>query len=100
MVQKLGELRRRGARAKQLLSPSRYLDNPWVRLGAGVAVGFTLGLLRRGGGPPQHLLAGEVAPAAPRPVVGSLLRFGLSALARAAVDRVVTELQKHADSGK
>ncbi len=43
LVEKLHELQRRARRAKTLLSPSTYLDNPWVRFGLAATVGYLVG---------------------------------------------------------
>lgn len=72
--EKLDELHRRAAHAKQLLSPAHHWHNPWVRLGIGVAIGFALGSRRRSAGMPEGLLH-------------AVVRAGLHAAIRATVHR-------------
>jgi hypothetical protein len=43
LVDKLRELQRRARVAKTMLTPSTYLDNPWVRLGLAATVGYLVG---------------------------------------------------------
>lgn len=74
--EKLDELHRRAAHAKELLSPAHYWHNPWVRLGIGVAIGFTLGSRRRSAGMPEGLLH-------------AMVRAGLYAAIRATIQRAL-----------
>lgn len=43
LEEKLSELQRRVDHTKEVLSPSHYLSNGWVRLGLGVAGGYVAG---------------------------------------------------------
>jgi hypothetical protein len=40
LSEKLGELHRRAKHTKEILSPSTYWQNPWVRVGIGFALGW------------------------------------------------------------
>ena len=81
LIEKLGELRRRGTRARALLRPSRYLDNPWLRLGVGIALGYAIRARRAA----HHAL--PAAPAAREDVVVEIVKTGVVALAKAVVRR-------------
>jgi hypothetical protein len=75
LTEKLGELHRRAAHAKRVLSPSTYWNNPWIRLGIGAAIGFAIADRR---------------PAAARThegLVHAVVRAGLCAAASALVAR-------------
>ena len=69
---KLDELQRRVSAAKSKLTPANALNNPWVRIGLGVAVGIAIGsrLGRRSSGPAHHESIGH-----------AILRAGLAAAA-------------------
>jgi tetrahydromethanopterin S-methyltransferase subunit B len=43
LEEKLSELQRRVDHTREVLSPSRYLNNGWVRLGMGIAGGYMAG---------------------------------------------------------
>jgi len=72
LVDKLRELQRRARVAKTMLSPSTYLDNPWVRFGLAATVGYLVG---RGRSESQ--------------VLGPLGRQVLAAAARGLIDRAL-----------
>ena len=73
LSEKVGELHRRVTHAKQVLSPSTWWHNPWVRIGIGVAVGLAL-LSRRKSDAHEGL-------------VHAMVRSGLSAAVAALVTR-------------
>lgn len=85
LTAKLGELRRREARVRALLSPARYFTNPWLRVGLAAVIGYRLG---RAG----SVRAAVPAEAGPDTLIRSLIRAGLVAVAQAAVRRAVREL--------
>lgn len=43
LTAKLEELGRRAGAAKEMLTPGKLFQNPWVRVGLGVAVGIAIG---------------------------------------------------------
>jgi hypothetical protein len=45
LTEKVAELRMRIETARHALSPSRYLQDPWLRLGAAVVVGYAAGAM-------------------------------------------------------
>jgi hypothetical protein len=77
LAEKLGELHRRAVHTKQVLSPSTYWNNSWIRLGIGAAVGFALGSYRRGAARTHEGL------------VHSIVRAGLGAAVTSVVTRAL-----------
>lgn len=51
---KFADLGSRVAQAKELLSPANWWKNPWVKVGVGVAIGFAIGRIGRGGAKAQN----------------------------------------------
>ncbi|MBA3540479.1 MAG: hypothetical protein H0T79_12790 [Deltaproteobacteria bacterium] len=74
--EKLGELHRRANHTKDVLTPSTYWKNPWVRVGIAAALGFVVGDLRRR--PSERTYEG---------MTHAVLRAGLATAASALVAR-------------
>jgi hypothetical protein len=85
----LGALNERFARVRKLVSPATYLDNAWVNLGLGIAIGYVVG--RR---PRRKRLSsgGRPAPAPSRSIGDELLK----AAVRAAVSGIAGALIRRA----
>jgi len=83
---KLGELRRREARVRTVLSPMRHLANPWLRVGVAAVIGYRLGRA----GPVR--IAVEPTPARSETLLRSIVRASLVVVAQAVVRRAVAEL--------
>jgi hypothetical protein len=83
----LGELHDRVNRARRLMSPRTYLDNPWVRLGLGVAAGYLVGRRRK----PKLLTAGDgqVVAGTAETLVHAALRSTVMTLAAAVIERAI-----------
>jgi hypothetical protein len=83
----LGELHDRVNRARRLMSPRTYLDNPWVRLGLGVAAGYLVGSRRK----PKLLTAGDghVVVGAAESLVHAALRSTVMTIAAAVIQRAI-----------
>jgi hypothetical protein len=77
LTEKLGELRRRAADAKLVLSPSTYWRSPQIRIAIGFAIGFAIGARRPA--------AAEVG--AREGLLRAIVRTGLCAAASALVTR-------------
>ena len=75
---KLAEIQRRAAHAKDLLTPSTYWNNPWVRLGIGVVIGYAFGSRRRDGDGSSH-----------EGLIHSVVRSGLGTAASVLVGRTL-----------
>ncbi|MDB4963554.1 MAG: hypothetical protein JWP01_3553 [Myxococcales bacterium] len=75
---KLAEIQRRAAHAKELVTPSTYWNNPWVRLGLGVVIGYAFGSRRRDGDGSSH-----------EGLVHSVVRSGLGAAVSVLVGRTL-----------
>jgi len=90
LTAKLGELRRREAHVRAVLSPVRYLANPWLHVGIAAVVGYRLGR------PDPIAGSVETAPARRETVIDAIVRASLvaiaQALARRAMVRIVDEL--------
>jgi hypothetical protein len=86
LTEKLGELRRREAHVRTVLSPLRHLANPWLRVGLAVFVGYRVGR------PDPIRAAVDTAPALPETLVRAIVRASLVAVAQAVVRRGVVEL--------
>lgn len=90
LTAKLGELRRREARVRAVLSPVRHLASPWLYVGIAAVVGYRLG---RPDPIPRSI---EIAPARRETVVHAIVRASVvaiaQALARRAMARIVDEL--------
>jgi hypothetical protein len=91
----LGELHDRVNRARRLMSPRTYLDNPWIRLGLGVAAGYLVGRRRK----PKLLTAGdgEVVAAAAETLVHAALRSTVMTLAAAVIERAIGQATRSDD---
>jgi hypothetical protein len=83
---KLGELRRREARVRRVLSPIRQFANPWLRIGVAAFIGYRLGR------PDPTPAAVEPTPARSETLVRAVVRASLVAIAQAVVRRIVAEL--------
>jgi hypothetical protein len=82
---KLGELRRREAHVREVLSPVRYLASPWLRVGIAMIVGYRLGR------PDPVRPAVAVAP--PREtVIQAIVRASVVAIAQAVVRRAMVRI--------
>ncbi|HEY6173963.1 MAG TPA: hypothetical protein VIX73_05935 [Kofleriaceae bacterium] len=88
LTAKLGELRRREARVRTVLSPMRHLANPWLRVGVAAAIGYRLGRA----GPVR--IAVEPTSAGSETLFRSIVRAGLVVVAQAVVRRAVAELME------
>jgi hypothetical protein len=86
LTEKLGELRRREAHVRTVLSPIRHLANPWLRVGLAVFVGYRLGK------PDPIRATVATTPAGPETLVHAIVRASLVAVAQAVVRRIVVEL--------
>jgi len=86
LTAKLGELRRREARVRRLLSPISQLANPWLRIGVAAIIGYRLGR------PDPSPAAVGPTPARSETLVRVIVRASLVAVAQAVVRRVVAEL--------
>jgi hypothetical protein len=90
LTAKLGELRRREKHVRAVLSPVRYLANPWLYVGIAAVVGYRLG---RPGPIPAAV---DTAPARRETVAHAIVRASMiaigQALARRALVRIVDEL--------
>jgi hypothetical protein len=86
LTAKLGELRRREASVRAVLSPIRHLANPWLRIGVAAVIGYRLGR------PGPVRAAVETAPARSETLLGAIVRASLIVVAQAVVRRVVVEL--------
>ena len=86
---KLGELRRREAHVRAVLSPARYLASPWLYVGIAALVGY------RFGRPDPVPGCVHSTPGHRDTVVRAIVRAGLvaiaQALARRAMSRIVDE---------
>ena len=80
---KLGELRRREASVRTMLSPLRHLANPWLRVGMAAFIGYRLGR------PGPRAAAVGPTPAGPETLLRAVVRASLVVLAQAAMRRVV-----------
>jgi hypothetical protein len=82
---KLGELRRREASVRAVLSPIRHLANPWLRIGVAALIGYRIGR--------RHPVcaAVETTPARSETLFGAIVRASLVVVAQAVVRRVVVE---------
>jgi len=80
----VGELQQRVTRARTLLSPRTYLDNPWVRLGLGAAVGYLAGRRRK----PRLLTDGGASPGS-ESLVHAVLRSTVMTLAASMIQRAI-----------
>lgn len=83
---KLGELRRREARVRTVLSPIRHLANPWLYVGVAAVIGYRLGRA----GPARAAI--EPTLARSETLFRSIVRASLVVVAQAVVRRVVLEL--------
>ena len=84
----IGALRDRADRIRKLVTPGTYLDNAWVRVGLGIAIGYAIGRRRR----PKRLASG--APRAkPRSIGDELViaavRAAVTSVAGAVVRRAI-----------
>jgi len=86
LAAKLGELRRREAHVRAVLSPVRYLANPWLHVGIAVVVGYRLGR------PDPTADSVETAPARRETVVHAIVRASVVAIAQALARRVLVRL--------
>lgn len=86
----IGALRDRAVRIRKLVSPGTYLDNAWVRVGLGIAVGYALGRRRR---PKQLASPGPAQRAKPRSIADDLViaavRAAVTSVAGAVVRRAI-----------
>ena len=87
LTEKLGELRRREAHVRTVLSPIRHLANPWLRVGLAVFIGYRLGR------PDPIRAAIGPTPARPETLVHAIVRASLVAVAQAVVRRVVVSTE-------
>jgi hypothetical protein len=85
LTAKLGELRRREARVRTVLSPIRHLANPWLRVGVAAFIGYRLGR------PDPARAAVETPPVRSETLIGAMVRASLVMVAQAVVRRVVVE---------
>ena len=79
----LDALHHRITQVRSLVSPRTYADNPWIRLGAALVVGFELG--RR-----AQASAAARAPGPPEKTLHLLVRTALLELAAAALRDVAS----------
>lgn len=101
LASKLTELQTRVTHVKSIVSPRTYLENPWVQLGIGAAVGFFLG----GRVPPSHrLMPGPsepgAAPTRERGIFGSAVRGAIISIATSVLRRAVTEVLRSVDADR
>lgn len=82
----LHELQDRVTQLRELVSPAHYLKSPWIKVGAGVALGYLVG--RRS---PRRLLPSGDAPAPKtKPttgILGAALRAAVTAVVGRAIER-------------
>ena len=83
----LGALNDRFARVRKLVTPATYLDNAWVNLGVGLAMGYVVGRPRR-----KRLASGPPAAAPSRSIADEVVR----SVVRAAVTGIVGALIRRA----
>lgn len=87
---KLGELRRREASVRAVLSPIRHLANPWLRIGVAALIGYRLGR--------RHPVCAAIettparSAARSETLFGAIVRASLVVVAQAVVRRVLVEL--------
>jgi hypothetical protein len=80
LTAKLDELRQRGTRARNVLSP---LGNPWLRAGVAVLAGYRLGL-------PHPTAPTTTVPARDETLTRAIVRASVLAIAQIAVRRAVS----------
>jgi hypothetical protein len=83
---KLGELRRREAHVRAVLSPVRHLASPWLYVGIAAVVGYRLGR------PDRIRGSVESAPAHRETVVHAIVRASMVAIAQALTRRVISRI--------
>jgi hypothetical protein len=86
LTTKLGELRRREAHVRAVLSPVRHLANPWLYVGIAAAVGYRLGR------PARIHATVETSPGRRETAVRAIVRASVVAIARALARRVLVRL--------
>ena len=86
----LGALNERFSRVRKLVSPATYLDNAWVNLGLGIAIGYAIGRRPRRR---KRLSSGPPPAIAPSRSVGDEL---VKAVVRAAVSGIAGALIRRA----
>jgi protein gp37 len=86
LTAKIGELRRREARVRTVLSPLRHLANPWLHVGAAALIGYRIGRPRPAPAAVATIAAGSET------LLGAIVRASLVAVAQAVVRRVVAEV--------
>jgi hypothetical protein len=84
----LGALNERFTRVRKLVSPATYLDNAWVNLGLGIAIGYAAGR-----GPRRKRLSSGPPAVAPSRSVGDEL---VKAVVRAVVSGIAGALIRRA----
>ena len=91
LTAKLGELRRRESQVRTALSPIRHLTNPWLHVAIAAVVGYRLG---RPGRTHSTIEATPVRRDTLIQVIGRASAIAIAqALARAAISRLVDELE-------
>ena len=83
LTAKLVELRRRETHVRSMLSPFRYLANPWLHVAIAGVVGYRLGR------PHPRLAAVEPAPRGDETLIHAVMRASMVAIAQALVRRAV-----------
>jgi hypothetical protein len=86
LTAKLGELRRREAHVRAVLSPVRHLANPWLYVGIAAVVGYRLGR------PDPVQSAVATTPPPRETVIQAIVRASVVAIAQAVARRVVVRL--------
>jgi hypothetical protein len=83
---RLTELQRRVTHARTIMSPRTYFDNPWVRAGLGVAVGYLLGSPGRSAAD-----AAQRGRDQPEGLLRAMVRTGLMTLAGSMIRRAMND---------
>jgi hypothetical protein len=91
----IGQLQERMTRARDMVSPSAYLKSPWLKVGAGIAIGLLVGRRRRA--PLQLTAGGSVAAPASPGLLRAAVMATVTSLARVMIERVVNELNEQHD---
>jgi hypothetical protein len=91
LTAKLGELRRREARVRRVLSRIRQFANPWLGIGVAAFIGYRLGR------PDPTPAAVEPTPARSETLVRAVVRASLVAVAQAVVRDRRSPLRAAAD---
>jgi len=92
LAAKLGELRRREAHVRTVLSPVRYLASPWLHVALAAFIGYRLAR------PDPIRAAMPAAPSHRDTIIRAVARASVIAVAQAVARRAVIGLVDHLDS--